>query len=75
MKDETGKTEPPKQPMFLNVRQACELAGFSRPTWYKLLENRTTGLYKVVYPLPDVRRVLICRDDLIAWLRRRHKVL
>ena len=66
---------PTDTPLYLNVTQACKRLGISRPTWYRMLEDRRTGLHKIVCRLPGVRRVLIPTAELDAWVKGRKKVI
>jgi excisionase family DNA binding protein len=53
---------------YLTVNQACELAGISRATFYKLLDDPRSGLADIAYRIPGLGRIRLRRRELCEWL-------
>ena len=54
--------------VYLTVNQACELAGISRATFYKLLDDPRSGLADIAYRIPGLGRIRLRRRELCEWL-------
>jgi excisionase family DNA binding protein len=53
---------------YLRVDEACRLAGISRSTFYRLLEDPESGLAEVAIRIPGIRRIRIPSDRFVQWL-------
>ena len=64
----TGGRQP--LPAYLTVRQACEVAGIGRTTFYRLLANPRSGLANIVVRLPVIGHMRIPEREFREWLER-----
>ncbi len=53
---------------YLTVGAACELAAISRSTFYRLLDNRESGLGEVAIRIPGLNRIRLPRSRFCEWL-------
>ena len=56
---------------YLSINQCCQLAGFSRSTWYNLLNDTRSGLSRIVFRSHGVGRYLARKDRFRSWLEGR----
>lgn len=55
-------------PQYLTVNQSCEVAGFSRTTFYKLLDKKTSGLANIVCRIPGSGRIRVPSECYVRWI-------
>ena len=53
---------------YLTVAEACNLAGISRSTFYKLLADPDAGLGRVAVRIPGLARVRVPERAFRKWL-------
>ena len=55
-------------PQYLSVNQACEVAGFSRTTFYKILDDKSSGLATIVCRIPGSGRIRVPSERYARWI-------
>ena len=58
-------------PQYLTVNKSCEVAGFSRTTFYKILDDKSSGLSIIVCRIPGSGRIRIPSERFIRWIEGR----
>jgi excisionase family DNA binding protein len=59
--------------LYLTVSEACKLAKFSRNTFYRLLDDRSSGLDRVIVRVPVVNHIRVPKNRFCLWLEGRLK--
>jgi hypothetical protein len=60
--------------VFLSINQACEAFSFSRSTFYRMLDDPSSGLKEIVVRIPPVRgRIKVPRAAFESWLRQNRR--
>lgn len=65
------KVEASPDKTYLSVQEACELAGISRSSFYRLLDAKDTGLHLIAHRIPGMQKLRIRREEFCAWLEGR----
>ena len=60
-----------QQAVYLTVNECCELAKVSRPTFYKWLNDRESGLASIAHRLPVIHNWRVPRHLFMAWMEGR----
>lgn len=59
---------------YLSINKACEAFSFSRSTFYRMLDDPSTGLRELVVRIPpETGRIRVPQAAFEAWLRQKRR--
>ena len=59
---------------YLSINDACEAFSFSRSTFYRMLDDRDSGLREIVVRIPPkTGRIRVPQAAFEAWLRQKRR--